>query len=179
MSVANGLGLGLYSLSRQSVTAAEAKVLLAAATSRDFTVYGARRTAAKTHAQNLTGRGLMNYFSGPSVGWVSNMWAASLTCPGFNALWTFHGERHVDGCGATWEQSGVCSGCRTLRRLDADAFDDFLTYGDPDDRDRNATRLWCDEHGFLRSSQWKTDKTCRLPGTPEHALNTIRVTGMR
>lgn len=169
----------LYMLTRQSVTEADLRVLVAAATSPDLGVYGDGRSRERRRVRDLSRQGLFVWLDAHASGWDPGMWGAVLTCPGFNAMWQAKGDRHSPGCGAPWNPDGSCSGCGSLRRLDAEAWDDYVSTLDSEERGGiiGRTRLWCDEHGFLRpSSQWTTDKTCRVsPSSAMHEVITTRI----
>jgi len=147
-------------LAPQDITGAEARWLTRAVDS-DSAMYGDGRSAARDHARRLASRGLVTWLDWREAGWEPGMWGATVTCPGFNALWRHNGDRHTPGCGGRWLADGTCDGCATLRRLDLDAWETFRL-ATAEDVDRSA--LWCDEHGYLRRSQWRTTKTCGLSG---------------
>jgi hypothetical protein len=158
------------------VTVAELRILADAAADPVQCVSDMTHKTRLRTVRVLARNGLLLLLQGAEAGWDADMWAAPLTCPGWNALWRAHGDRHVDGCGGLFTAAGFCDGCGALRRLDAAAFDAYLVEADNEERAflTNRAQLWCDEHGFARQEQWTTDKTCRLPGSPYHEAGFIR-----
>lgn len=160
------------------ISPAEARLLLAAATSRDFAVYGARTsTPAARTARSLRAKRCVRYIVGRQNGWESGMWAAYPICAGWNALWRHHQDRHIDGCGQPWLPSGDCSGCSARRRLDLHAWDrrlETLT-GEQLRRETGRTLLWCAEHGYVRADDVTTAKVCLLAGSSLHDGGLARV----
>lgn len=167
----------LYLLPRQSVTPAEAAMLEYAARDGAFAVSDGSHPRQRRTANQLARKGLLTVVAGAEAGWDRGMWQGTITCPGFNALYEARGNRHVDGCGGLWQPDGTCDGCRVLRRLDEEAFEQLLAANAEEARFLGSrARLWCDEHGYARSADWTTDKTCRRPGgSPVHELGFIRV----
>ena len=172
-----GLIVAPYRLARQSVNVAEARWLHAAVQSGGV-AYGDGPGAARRHALALHDRLLVRYLAAQESGWALGMWGAVVLATGYNALWQARGDTHTPGCGSPWAPDGTCTGCRVLRRLDVDAYTQFRDItGDRDPVTGQAGQsvLWCDEHGYLRRTQWTTDKTCRASGSPLHEVNMMRL----
>lgn len=167
----------IYDLPAVPVSTAELSLLTDAARGEDWSVSNESHPTRRRTARVLARKGLFTLLEGASTGWEPDMWAAALTCPGWNTIWRANGERHVPGCGSDWLPDGSCSGCGIVRRLDAEAFDEYLEATTSVERAflSQRTRLWCDEHGFARDAQWTTTKTCGQAGSPYHERNFFRV----
>ncbi|SDH42526.1 hypothetical protein [Microbacterium sp. 77mftsu3.1] len=167
----------LSSLLPQRVTPGELELLTYAAFSPDEAVADDTHSHAVRAARSLARKGLVKLLAGAAAGWEPGVWMATLTCPGWNALWRANGDKHEPGCGMSWLPEGICGGCGAERPLDAAAWDAYaLTLPDAE-RARAATgsKLWCDEHGYIRPENWTTDKTCRQAGSPRHERILTRV----
>lgn len=147
----------------QSVTAAELALLVDAAADPAFSVSDYDHPRSRRTAGQLARKGLVFLVAGAEAGWERSMWQATLTVNGWNAMWRAHGDRHSDGCGGAWQKDGTCDGCSALRRLDEDAFEDYIEATTEEERKylQGHSRLFCDEHGYARQRHWTTDKTCR------------------
>lgn len=169
--------MSLWSLMPQRVTPAEKTLLHDAAMSPDESVSDQTHPHARRAANSLARKRLVRLQVGAEAGWEKDMWVATLTAPGWNALWRANGDRHEPGCGGEWLPEGFCGGCGAHRVLDVVAFDTYVEHADADERAflTGHGRLWCDEHGFARQAQWSTDKTCRQPGSPYHERSFHRV----
>lgn len=122
-------------------------------------------------ARQMARKGLVQYFNSREGGWPAGSWAAYPTCNGFNAMWRHAEDTHVDGCGASWNPTGRCSGCNTPRRLDLAAYEVYLAAISDAERaiQLSTAALWCDEHGYLRQADITTHKMCRFTGSPVHS----------
>lgn len=170
-------GFGAWAIATPRLTPSEAALLAGAAAERESSVSDLSHPTRRRTARGLASKGAVILQEGETAGWEPQMWVATITCVGWNALWEHHGGRHEPGCGGRWLPTGVCERCGAKRRLDAAAFDTYLLSADHEERAflTSRTRLWCDEHGFARASEWTTDKTCRLAGSPYHERAFIRV----
>ena len=153
----------IWQFAPQKVTAAELDLLMFAANDDNFSVSDYDHPRSRRTAGQLARKGLVTLSAGRAAGWEPDMWQAILTVNGWNAMWRANDNRHIVGCGGTWQKDGTCDGCSELRRLDEPAFAEYLDATDADERAflTNHTKLWCDEHGFARQSEWTTDKVCR------------------
>lgn len=148
---------------------------------------GTNLNAAARRCQRLAVHGLVTYTDAGTGGWEPGMWLARLTCLGANAAFRSaaahvvpgegkrdtHPGTATDPCGGHWLLEGICSRCEAPRPLDRDAYEDYLGYleaNEPDDYEQQVSgpQLWCTEHGYMRTRDITTTKTCRLPGTYLH-----------
>jgi hypothetical protein len=158
-------------------------VYLGSAGDGPWMAYGSAINAAAKRCQRLAVLGLVEFSDWRTQhGWERGMWVARLTSLGANAVfrsdadYAVPGEGKRDrhpGCGGHWLLEGTCSRCGSFRPLDADAYDDYLGYLSANEPDAYETqimgpRLWCTEHGHLRTRHITTQKICLQPGTHLH-----------
>lgn len=172
------MSVPIWQFAPQQVTAAELALLTDAATEGSYSVSDYDHPKSRRTANQLAAKGLVTLSAGREAGWEPGMWMATLTVNGWNAMWRANGDRHLPGCGGNWRKDGTCDGCSEKRRLDETAFEDYLETTDEDEAKFLSThsRLWCDEHGYARQSEWTTDKTCRrTDSSPSHQRPFIRL----
>lgn len=149
----------------------ESATLLAIATHPGRMIGGTTpRTAVARRCRQLARKGLAQYVNSAQGGWPAGMWATYPTCNGLNAMWRHAGDTHIDRCGSPWNADGTCSGCRTRRRLDLPAYEQYLAALSIPDRqaELRTSALWCIEHGYIRRTDVTTQKTCRFKGSSIH-----------
>lgn len=172
------MSIPIWQFAAQDVTKAELALLMDAAADDNYSVSDYDHPRGRRTAGQLARKGLVVLTAGRAAGWEPNMWQATLTVNGWNAMWRANGDRHIVGCGGTWQKDGTCDGCGELRRLDDPAFDDYIDATTPDERAflTGHTKLWCDEHGYAREREWSTDKTCRRSdGSSRHERPFVRL----
>ena len=163
--------IATHRLEAVTVDSHEVEVLEAAVRSPQTMLSGTTmRTTLGKRARILGSMGLMRFLEGADGGRAKGTWIAYLTCNGFNALWRYAGDTHVDGCGGQWTANGTCASCHQRRRLDLPAYRSYLDAMSAGERrdERSTAALWCVEHGYLCRGEITTTKICRLPGTPLH-----------
>lgn len=149
----------------------ESATLLAIATHPGRMIGGTTtHTAVARRCRQLARKRLARYVNSAQGGWPAGMWAAYPTCNGFNAMWRHAGDTHIDRCGSPWNSGGTCSGCRTRRRLDLPAYEQYLAALSIPDRqaELRTSALWCIEHGYIRRIDVTTQKTCPFKGSSVH-----------
>lgn len=172
------MSIPIWQFAPQSVTPAELTLLMHAAAEPTFSISDYDHPRSRRTANRLAAKGLVTLAAGAAAGWEPGMWMATLTVNGWNAMWRANGDRHTPGCGGQWQKDGTCDGCSEKRRLDEPAFEEYLEATDDEERVflSNRSRLWCDEHGYARESEWTTDKTCRrTDASPAHQLPFVRL----
>lgn len=136
-----------------------------------------RREPYQTTLKALARLGAVDFYDAKSSGWERGMWGARLTCVGantvFRAIQVTTPEGTLDEhprCGGGWRPNGTCTSCTAQRPLDADAYLAYVDALSEDDRTRqiNGPRLYCLEHGWVRTRDITTQKVCRLTGTDFH-----------
>ncbi|MFV8142247.1 hypothetical protein ACNQR7_32170 [Mycolicibacterium senegalense] len=153
------------------IDAADFEVLLAIARSPHRMIgSSSTRTPVAQRARDLARRELAQYISGARGGWSPGTWGAYPTCNGFNAMWRYAGDLHIDGCGSAWSADGTCTGCRSRRLLDLPAYEQYLAMLSDETRanELRTSALWCTEHGYIRQTDVTTQKICPLTGSPVH-----------
>lgn len=136
-----------------------------------------RRTPSRPQMRALASLGLVTFLDGKDAGWAKDMWGAWLTCLGANTVFrSGPGEfGSHPGCGQ-WRVDGTCTGCRSRRPLDADAYAAYLRALGTVEREHQESgpRLFCVEHGWVRRDEITTQKVCRLRGSNKHDPSLIR-----
>ena len=172
------MSIPIYQFAPQQVTPAELAMLMFAAENPALSVSDDDHPRGRRTANQLARKGLIHLSAGRAAGWDPGMWMGTLTVNGWNAMWRANGDRHTPGCGGAWQKDGLCDGCGERRRLDEDAFEEYIEATDSEERAflTSHGRLFCDEHGYARQRDWTTDKTCRGPNaSPTHSTIFTRV----
>lgn len=143
-----------------------------------------RRRPTQTTMRDLHRLGCVEFIDAKAGRWERGMWSARLTALGANAAARHEAgqvegqllDRHT-GCDGFWRPDGTCTAGSHLRPLDNVAYH-AMTAALPDEQaavERRAPRLWCIEHGRLRSHHITTKKVCQLPGTHLHDGGLFRI----
>lgn len=172
------MSIPVWQFGPQTVTPAELQLLMDAATDPALSVSDDDHPRSRRTAGQLARKGLVTLSAGASAGWGPGMWMATLTVNGWNAMWRKNGNRHEPGCGGSWQKDGTCVGCGERRRLDENAFEDYIEATTDEERAylTGHSRLFCDEHGYARQRDWTTDKICRGANpSPTHSPIFIRL----
>lgn len=143
-----------------------------------------RRRPTQAMLRRLHRLGCVQFTDAAAGRWDPGMWGARLTVLGANAAYRHEArdldgqrlDRHV-GCDGFWLPDGTCTVANHLRPLDSPAHQRMMAALPKNElaEERRAPRLWCVEHGRLRTRHITTQKVCHLPGTHLHDGGLFRI----